>query len=274
MKKNLFLTTLLLASCSSGPYRPESFDDKIARFTPANTNENSVPNFVVDESKLQSSSGRQIASVDKAQSSHSNKHLYFMTLFEQYQGLLPTTTVSLPTINQCPSFYNTWLSLKHPVAQAVPISAEITPEMLNNPAAHPELMLPISNDPGAPSVREAISSNPNLSSAKIINMALNTHLLKMNNELQSLCEYGSSDNYFAFENLMNIIKDQKQNFTASKNNVQVLLKTTIFSNMALMSSLKSNDNFRNIASEQDNNSQQIVNRLGQNWIKNYFSTYK
>jgi hypothetical protein len=66
--------------------------------------------------------------------------------------------------------------------------------------------------------------------------AIKTHLKKMSHELYELCEYGHSDNLYV---LINVINHSQQNptFTLSKEGMTTLLKTSLYSNQALMTSL-------------------------------------
>ncbi|MBF0299948.1 MAG: hypothetical protein HQK51_14580 [Oligoflexia bacterium] len=126
-----------------------------------------------------------------------------------------------------------------------PISKNI--QKAKSLALYPELTLPITFNSKHPNVYEFISTNINRNNNNniIVNNeeqmkffvdAFKLHLGKNLKELKEMCEYGQSDQYFLFENLITHMKNNVS-FRKSKESMEALLKTTIISNMAIIVSL-------------------------------------
>ncbi|MEE2744498.1 MAG: hypothetical protein VYD54_11345, partial [Bdellovibrionota bacterium] len=102
------------------------------------------------------------------------------------------------------------------------------------------------------------------------------HALKTLREVRQLCNKGKSTNYYNFQNLMTFIKRSK-NFSPSKKNLKVLLKTTLFSNMALISSLRKKHRSRGLASVKRREKElkgQVLYRMKATWAEEYFKQIK
>jgi hypothetical protein len=67
--------------------------------------------------------------------------------------------------------------------------------------------------------------------------AFKLHLEKTLEEIKELCENGSGENYYAFENLITHMRANKE-YHRSKEAMESLLKITLFSNLALISALE------------------------------------
>ncbi len=177
---------------------------------------------------------------------YSNKKIYFLTLYSQYLELKSFSKITFPKISICPNFnsciYNKNIELplrKLPSYSSIKLNTNF-----------PILHLPIDND-SIPKVHNIISNNstPN----DLMQKAFDNHVLNIHNELKKLCEYGTSNDYYIFENI--IAYSQNKKIKASH-----LFKTILFSNMTLLNSLKSNYNHsqikksnRSIASISNNN---------------------
>jgi hypothetical protein len=112
---------------------------------------------------------------------------------------------------------------------------------------------------------------------KITQTAINLHATKLRSELNELCEYGTSDNYYAFENLITYAKDQK-GLSSNATSIKAMFKTSILSNYALLNSLKEKDNARAPASiaesEQKNLLNKILKNLSAPWFNEYLAQYR
>jgi hypothetical protein len=73
---------------------------------------------------------------------------------------------------------------------------------------------------------------------KLVDKAVTTHITKAYSELSELCEFGSSDNYYIYENLMSSI-DREGGLEKNAYGLQILLRTSLMFNHALISSLGS-----------------------------------
>lgn len=291
-KKYLLLLapTLILTSCSN----LESYDQKMARYKSRDQVENKVPEFPAIEF---SSKNRSIASEDTQMAPQemtmkdvTNKKLYFQSLYHQYLSLsefIPEK--DYPKLETCPQFHSNFLETKNSSAHtSAPTSIlySYKTEMLqdsNYTAKHPELYLPVSSDEHGPKVIDLFKSKPNLKNSEqsdIVKMALTNHLGKTYQEIRELCEHGVSQNYYIFENLMTYSKTK--GIHSNLEGVKILLKTTLFSNHALrtsLSSFKDNSTGRFPASKEmkkmsPDGQEEIMKRLNVVWMKDYYQNMK
>ena len=238
-------------------------------------------------------------------STQKNKDIYFLTLYQQYRSL---SEFSLAHINRnikhCPSFHSSFLELKEKRSELfkqaqlqslkpsyLSFFSSRSPQLKSHFSAYyPEFNLPLSsqgflyNNPQSIKdflrTRPQIFQNPN-KTQKLINHALRSYLDNTYYELQELCENGSSENYYVYENLSRYIEKQKT-FSPLKANLQVLLKTTLFYNWALIESLTDQIDLPSqrtpASSAYDQNSSpsrlprtgNLTQKLGIPWISLYF----
>ena len=295
---------LVLSSCAG----PESYQQKMARYEPKSFSQNLVPdiktgNFKFKNSPKSSESGpgRFPASVKEGppqtlegkEINPTNKKLYFLTLFSQYETLKHfSAEFSAPSVSICPNFHNGLLGFKDKysrfeknysgIKKLTYDSAKFDDEMYL--ASKPELLLPLSKDTIAPKVIDIIKSSPEKMSGmainELVNKAIEIHLAKTYSEIRELCEYGVSDNYFVYENLITHIKNNK--FEAGPQNMNTLLKTTVFSNIALINSLDKENTparGRSIASVGSEEkvfpySNEVITRMSVPWVNQYFNYIK
>jgi hypothetical protein len=296
----IFVTCTFIASCSS----PESYQQKMARYTPkATEGKNLVPEFHLGQFEFESpKKSRAPASIptlptqlDEAKEVNpTNKKLYFLALYSQYDQLRKFGKDFIgPEVSICPSFHTGLTKLKESEAKSVNSSAQknldydvarISDE--NYVAKRPELLLPLSKDEASPRVIDIVTNGTFAKSKQTINelvhKAIDIHLAKTYTEIKELCEFGSSDNYYVYENLITHIKNAK--FDAGASNMKILLKTTLISNMALMTSLESHSTKayvgRAIASTIKSNeikppySLELLTRLNVTWANQYFEFIK
>jgi len=311
MKKKIFTTsmiatlsaTVLLATSCAGP---ESYQQKMARYTPKVEGKNIVPEIKTYDFKFAQTAtkkaGRSIASVEPAMTSEkkeelennpTNKKLYFLTLYTQYENLKKySTEFAGPTVSICPNFHTSLL--RHNEKLSVNEmrdttnfhgkkfsydSAKFVDE--SYVASNPELLLPLSKEETTPRVIDIIrgSKTPvgDFAINEMVHKALDIHLAKTYSEIRELCEYGVSDNYYIYENLITHIKNNK--FDADSSNMNTLLKTTVFSNLALVTSLEKQVKVKNqgraIASVDGDKKRgpyvgEIMTRLNVSWAGQYF----
>lgn len=115
---------------------------------------------------------------------------------------------------------------------------------------------------------------------ELVNTALDIHLSKTYAEIRELCEFGVSDNYYIYENMITHIKNT--NFAPAENNMNTLLKTTVFSNIALVTALNKvqPQAMRSIASVEVKKdpsapySNEVMTRLNVEWAREYFDHLK
>jgi hypothetical protein len=283
----LVTVTSLVSSCSSG-FRPESIEDKMDRFKSQNIGENVVPNSFVNNDLLIDAPSRGPASVNSKRSKkdilpYNNKKLYFLTLLDQYKYMKTySKNESTPELVICPKFHSLLVRHKESYPSSDYQKKEWTPisydqnKLTDNKylALHPELNLPVSKGNAIPTVVDLIKKAEG-NNAQIVYSAFELHLSKTYSELKELCEYGNSNNYYTFENLHTLVN--RDVFIKNSKNLNTLLRTTIFSNIALKVSLDKNSKktpSRGIASVQPSSrklEEEVIDRLGVEWSNEYFN---
>ncbi|MBL6988316.1 MAG: hypothetical protein ISR65_00980 [Bacteriovoracaceae bacterium] len=287
----LFITTILIIySCAS--YMPEPIEEKISRFEPSkDKNVNAVPNIPINKRASSfSSTGRGLASIEsedhRAQraSLHSNKRLYFLTLLSQYNDLTSFVKSTPPPLNQCPHFHSSLITHKERYGATpklkkqylVTFSKDQSTWQTDYISQYPELSLPVALHESTPTVVDILKNKKNPNYQSVINSAVETHTMKIRHELKELCTNGVSDNYYNFENLVTFTQRQKHGFKAVASNMQIIMKTSVISNIALINSLNKSAKSgpsRGLASADQGPSSyndEILGRLSARWAKQYF----
>jgi hypothetical protein len=296
-KKVLNLSSLIIiaaiaSSCSSGFRRPESIEDKMSRFEPRNTNPNTVPKISLLPVKIRVKKGsRGPASVadGNASAGMSNKRLYFLGLYSQYKQMGKyITSEKTPEINHCPAFHSTLLDFKERAALQQSPNLQVNfdgryQELTNDSKAlYPELALPVSLNDQEMTLFNALKTveGPTEQTHQLVSQAIKVHLTKTHKELEELCDSGTSQNYYNYENLTTHVQRAGENFGPTAQSLSSLLKTTLFSNKAIIESLSYGKGLvkgRFPASSQkadDSAYEGVVQNLGANWTKGYFKALK
>jgi hypothetical protein len=278
----------VLTGCSSTYRRPESIESKMARFEAKKTNGNQVPLYQIVSApidfKIQNERGRGPASVAASEKGPSNKRLYFLTLYSQYRNLGRFVSQSeAPDLKHCPNFHTTLVNYREHQTAKLKTSVDWKKRFSSlkdiNFAHYPELSLPLSIEslrPRAGDLLQQKNRSPKYKDTQqVMHKALSLHLTKTYRELEQLCEQGASDNYYTYENL--ITHTKKYGFKANNNNISVLMKTTLFSNMGLIKSMENGKGVKKVKSRlpaslsSDTDYQQIlIKRLNVPWAKGYF----
>lgn len=296
----------ILASCAG----PESYQQKMARYTPKTIGKNQVPEIQTAEFKFTTATknrvgaGRLPASAPEnpnmneegKESSHTNKKLYFLTLFSEYESLKKySQEFSGPAVSICPNFHTSLLRHNEKFLGSINSGMPKTKKFSYDPkrytdetyvASRPELLLPLSKEEVTPKVIDVIRSSKetmnDFAVNELVHKALDIHLAKTYSEIRELCEFGVSDNYYIYENLITHIKNNP--FEADSKNLNTLLKTTLFSNIALMTSLEGHEKNsktagRAIASsdfteKKNSYANEVMARLNVNWAGQYFEFIK
>lgn len=302
MKNTLLsLSALALLSSCAGP---ESYDQKMNRYTPKTLSKNQVPEIKTAGVAFTVKPKRGPASADTKQADRAdlgfeanttNKKLYFLTMLSQYEGMKKySAQFDAPEINICPHFHSSLLQHKEGKKVSMGTIRQFNhkkftydKEQLGSDAyvmARPELSLPLSQTDVTPRVIDIMRSEADLTEVKmtdLVHRALDIHLSKTFTEIRELCEYGVSDNYYIYENLITHIKNNE--FRAEDNNMNTLLKTTVFSNMALVTSLEKSSvstgrTIASLSTNKDKETTPYVNemmaRLNVEWAKDYFNHIK
>ena len=271
---------------------PESFQEKMSRFQGREKEYLEIPELPVfnpaaqkiEELSSAKEKGRTPASISKMVSSEdtdlSNKRLYFLTLYSQFRELSQWSDNHYENINHCPHFHSTILggknmaNIEYNQKSKMMDKATSSDISKNNLPLFPEVMLPAIKGPEMTSVykiwgEEKISSKDKKS--KILKQAFNWHLQKIESEIKDLCSNGSSDNFYIFENLMTHFgSDSIKQIKPSAGNIGILLRTNIYSNMALITILRDKKSI----GPSDYPMSQVYRRIGTNWMGEYYTSIK
>tara|TARA_R110002072_G_scaffold64203_4_gene159581 strand:- start:20024 stop:20935 length:912 start_codon:yes stop_codon:yes gene_type:complete len=302
MKKNsiVLLSTAFiiagLASCSSQYYKkPESIESKMARYNASDINKNKVPKYTLPDfdGKKLSTRSRMPASANHQNESEkvdiptSNKKLYFLGLVDQYNKLKSYVPSNYsPEVNICPSFHTTLLNHKattssHSGEKKIDFKTKYTSLGEKEVKQYPELSLPVTVESTSPRVVDILRTNNEVSSKKtheIVTNALKVHLKKTYDEIYELCETGTSENYYIFENMITSVNRNQKLFSPSSENLQKYFKVTVFSNIALMKSLEKSVHTTSSRAPASairpvNYSKAITSRMKANWAYDYIQSY-
>jgi len=234
--------TLLLILAGCGSYRPESMESKMSHYNSEEQKTNQVPilsiNFDVTKSRAPSSLAltegkNKSAPNESAELLHfSNKKLYFMALFDQYNRLSRYTPSTTAMIKSCPNFHSGIIEIlgdyPNPNNFKSPLRSE---DYQAETTTHVGMQLPMQKNDFHPTVSEFFASAKGQNLYDLQIKALDVHLSKMYDELEELCQYGTSDNYYIFENLTTYIETKK--LTQNNENFKILMRTTLFTNQVL-----------------------------------------
>lgn len=287
-KTGLIFVSACLVGCSS--YRPENFESKMARFD-AKYKYNKVPQFMVPEFDQAARSPASVK-VQEEGYEHSdfhefnNKNIYFLSLHGQYEQLRKLISNEALAIKSCPFFHSGLLSYKEKATTQVGTeqigATQIYENYLKNKAdltRNPEFLLPVELTEAMPTLASVLDSQLDKDKKiKAVERALNNHVTKTYNELMELCDTGSSDNYYVFENLVTYTKSQ--NINPNKDGLSILYRTTLFSNMILVRSLKGYaQTGRSPASNQEiasniNYEWDVMKRLRVQWMREFVANFK
>lgn len=273
---------LFSISCASNYRRPESVEDKMSRYEVKKAKINEVPRMAPPSISY---AGRGPASVTTPKkmsrpfSDLTNKRVYFLTLLSQYNDFRPFATYAAPTLAICPHFHTNVVNFNESHQKSFekrswPLHAGTENSYQDESWAkkYPEFYLPVTKESVEPRVLDLLKKSPSKErSQELISLAVDTHVSKIYDELKELCEYGSSDNYFTFENLTSHIKGSGKPFPPGEESLNTLLKTTLFTNKMLIDSLKRavpEKGSRAPASmEEARYIDEVIVRLGVDWIK-------
>jgi hypothetical protein len=303
-KTSLIMTITFSAILASACAGPESYQSKMSRYTPKQYGINQVPDitssgFQFSQKSRGPASRESATSVEQSLSDEatmSNKKLYFLTLFGQYESMKKfAAEFDAPVVNICPHFHTSLIEhngrkgkgpmSRIPMRDTKKFAYDKT--QWGNPdyvAAHPELSLPLAKEETTPRVidifRSQASTMTDAKMDEMVHTALDIHLSKTYAEIRELCEQGVSDNYYIYENLITHIKNSS--FGPQEKNMNTLLKTTVFSNIALVTALEKIQvtPMRSIASveaKKDTSvpySNELMTRLNVEWAHEYYDHLK
>lgn len=280
----------------SGKYQgPESFEEKMSRFKGREKSYTQIAEMPVYSPSLESvakspllQNNRKPASVSPEQdpknqkddTNLSNKRLYFLTLYSQYLELSQWSEEKRLELNHCPHFHSSLLANNnHATIENLSknknfeniVTREIKEAQLG---LYPELILPIETGKKMKSVYQGWISENKINQKDKLKMAKGAyqlHLKKLHSEIKDLCQYGSSDNFYIFENLLGHFKSTPgKEIDLNSKNTEILLRTNIYTNMALISVLRE----EKMVGPSDYPMFQVYRRVGTQWMSKYYSEIK
>jgi hypothetical protein len=241
MKFRFLLSTiglLLLASCASR-YQAETIKSKMERYQDEERWVNKPPAIDVPE-LTKNKTTSQKNKTDKELKKFSNKNIYFLALLGQYKKFNAFLNNSETTIQSCPQFHSVltkedlYSSQERGVAlETIALNAEDKDWQRN-----PIYFLPLHE---GTSVRlgDVLNENTPEKNQQFLKTALQTHTKRTFHELRQLCENGTSDNFYVMTNFFTHVEKQSKSFTQTNDGLKALIKTSLFSNHALLTSLYS-----------------------------------
>ncbi len=285
MKKTLPLLALILTTTACSFLGPSA--KKTEEYV------GGMPDFHVfnDFSKVK---GRTIASVknqdavkvESTINAFSNRKIYFLTLLSQYNEMKHITRIDSPEIKVCPSFHTEVLENKKLVKSGGKEFVDLSnmnyniPELLKKDSQYlslyPELSLPLTTESLHPSLIDSLNAKNSSMVGELLVKAYKTHLGKIYQELNEMCDKGQTDNFYVFENLVTYTKSHPD-FKNSESALKSVMKSSLFANMYIIKSFKIKSTLeRTVASGSEINSfeEEVVNRTDTFWVKNYFDEVK
>lgn len=265
--KKAILTSIFLVSCSS--YRQIEFiNENMTRFSDQKKIEqNKTPKILGLPVILQNRDIASVAPLKNKKESLNNKQLYFQTLNTQMHKMGDILGKKIIN-NRCPHFHSINLSVINNLRINVLEDKKNLPEnthyknALKRPAFFPELHLPIKQSKHTQTIFDLAKNSNNFNYKKNIHEALSMHLDRTKKEINELCETGSSANYFIYENLNSLTSTVP--LIPKKENLETILKVSIFANDFLLSSLYQSTKTDSISAALD--------RVGSRWFQKYVST--
>jgi hypothetical protein len=200
------ISAVLFVACAG----TETYQKKMERYQAR-----SGENILVPEIKTANiqftptKAGRFPASVTKIDNSMTNKKLYFLSLYTQYESLKTISkTSSAQDLAICPSYHTALITYQEkntPAAQSIMSNFSYKQSEIANQEylnSHPELFLPVGKEGTSPTIIDVIKGSKDKMSENAIHElmqnAVNIHLAKTYTELRELCDYGTSSNYYIY----------------------------------------------------------------------------
>ena len=176
---------------------------------------------------------------------YSNKKLYFLTLYKQYEDFTRYLPGKVDSLAICPRFHTDLINYReskrtsgnesvHLVYKLSKPSGRLSEKFL---ASHPEFFLPLSLNNNTPTVADKVNGHSHDDTVSVVTKALGIHAKKIYRELEELCEYGNSSGYYIYANLM--AKEKNEGVVShDPEGLTYLLKSMPFVNMLVLESLR------------------------------------
>ena len=302
-----FLASLLILSCSSGP-KVNNLQWSHQAVTQGNDPQlldrqkqwehfelgQGIPNapyyFISPDALKDTKSSKNTRSLSSSTSSAvvkrplqtiGDKGIYFLIYYEQYESYRKLVG-GLDRIDSCPNFHSALLEyfpLNRGEEQNSPLDPYQLPweKLKNLPAStwafFPELSLPLQNQSPFPSLIEIFQNQVQNSESELLTRALLLHGKMMKAELDELCENGSTENSYVFENTDTYLKDHADKLSQDEH-LKILNRINLFSNLTLIKVLQEAvPNQRRPSSVQamrNNFEAELLERMHATWATKYW----
>ncbi len=266
------LLIYLLTGCSSSIYYESPEQEHLERLHTSSDTKDGVnkPNLMLFKSPDLTEVRRAPAAVERADYSSqdlevvnlSNKHLYFLALYDQYTALAKWSKYERE-LKHCPQFHH--FLIDHKTKGITDKKLKLTFHTSHTKSAdlvalYPVLALPYKGK----ELYSHVDNNEQMD--REIRQAAAEYSQVLETELTQLCENGGSDNYFIYENLI-IHARKDQNFMHSYAGLKALLKIPTFSNLMILESIKNNDTLR--LEQLSAVEEEMLERVSGNVVKKY-----
>jgi len=231
--------SFLLSSCSLYQ-ESESMQAKIARMNSTSSNINPVP-YIELPRHIMANTKTKV----KAPHAVNSKHLYFTSLYRQYNEL-SRFTKSSDKLNHCPAFHNKFLKERQ---RAHFSKKEVSQTKLLTLGKKGALKSFIKDD----------------------HLDLDQYAHSTLKELKEFCQTGTTHNFYNFANIITHIKKNHTAFHSNqKQSLRSLLKTSIFANRAIISSLRKVEKRGRFPASAPLKDSSLDIALGTNWAQVIF----
>ena len=246
MKKTLTVISLLsLVSCASIYRRPESIQDKMSRYRSKEIRTNIVPDYFAKDFSFR---GRIPASAEDSLK-YTNKNLYFLSLYKQYEQFSELYPSFKKNVKYCPRFHQEVINFKEKNQSTNLVKRKGPKDTQNFLSA----------------IKKGHTN---------IDQGVKSHMNRNFDEIVQLCEQGYSHNYYIYENLITLSKEPGV-ILRNKESYNILLKNPIFFNQKLLTTLATEKRMksRGLASvvEKEDFIKEASHRVGAKWFSYYLN---
>ena len=230
LAKTTFILLLFQGCSSTADFDPKSSLKKISA-----TNADAAPNLYIDkEQRYRAPASRKVARVQK---NLSKEEVYFATLWQQkndFEKILGQTSTTFI----CPGYHQTLVKNQEGLRSRF-YGSEIDRKWkeiigVKDPSKNPLLGLKVYGSDK--DLYEAYVTEKDEFSKEVFKKALTQHYLTTKNEIETLCEYGSSDGQYVYLNMITHFSDDKQ-FKKSKQSLKAYWNLLTIENYAILSAL-------------------------------------
>ena len=199
------------------------------------------PDFFIKpdvQSMLQGRSPASIPNKKNTYSNLSNRQVYFLTLYNQYQLMKKVSGLNSHN-KSCPAFHDLLLKNQDAVrTNEVSVLSKDYKVVHTDPTQvvyYPAMALPYSN---SSDLYTALNQNDWENVEDYLKHALVNYTQNISTEVAQLCDKGVSKGYYLYENVVTYFKNDRS-FHKTKKGIQAMLKIPVFANLVLLDHLKS-----------------------------------